>query len=284
MMIDAHCHAWRHWPYEPGVPDPARGSAANLLWEMDRASVDRAVVVCASIGGNDDNSADVAAAAAESGGRLVPFVDVDCRWHTTHRTPGGPARLDAAVLRFKPAGISYYMDETASADWLLSDDGIGFFEAIAARRLLLSLACGPGQIAVVAQAARRVPQLAILLHHLCRVRAGDDAALRAVVAAAAVPNLHIKLSGFGYAADDGWSFPLTDVQPVAAALFAAFGAARTVWGSDWPVSQRYMTYRQSLEIVRTYGPAMTAEDRKLVLGGTMARLLSPRLDLQGADL
>jgi L-fuconolactonase len=56
-------------------------------------------------------------------------------------------------------------------------------------------------------------------------------------------------------------------------LAAAFGADRLVWGSDWPVSTRFMTYRQALELVRSHGPAFTPDERAAVLGGTMARLL-----------
>ena len=46
MIFDAHCHAWRNWPYEDGVPGPqSYGSAEALLWEMDANGVDRAAVV-----------------------------------------------------------------------------------------------------------------------------------------------------------------------------------------------------------------------------------------------
>ena len=30
MIIDAHCHAWTYWPYDPPVPDPeSRGTIAQ---------------------------------------------------------------------------------------------------------------------------------------------------------------------------------------------------------------------------------------------------------------
>jgi predicted TIM-barrel fold metal-dependent hydrolase len=273
MIIDSHCHAWAYWPYEPKVPDPGRGSHANLLWEMANAGVARAVVICAAIGGNDDNAGDVIRAAAASDGRLVPFIDIDCRWHPTHRLPGGAARLDAAVRRLRPKGVTHYLREDEPADWLLSGDGLAFLSAIAERRLVLSLACGPRQMPTTAGAARRFPDLPILIHHLGRVRAGDDEALRLVVAAAAAPNVHVKFSGFGYGVETGWDFPLSSLRPIADALFAAFGPRRVLWGSDWPVSLRYMTYRQTLEIVRTHGPPMSKAERALVLGGNMARLL-----------
>lgn len=272
MIIDAHCHAWTRWPYDPPVPDPARGSAANLLWEMDAAGVDRAVVICAAIGDNPDNAGDVI---AQAGPRLMPFADFDCRWHATHHTAGAPARLDALLARFPGLrGVTHYLEETADAGWLLSAEGSACLARLEGRGLVLSLACGPSQMPVIAAAARRVPRLPILLHHLARVRAGDAGALHAVIAhAVPVPNLILKLSGFGYAVDDGWDFPLPTAQAVARALAGAFGVRRLVWGSDWPVSLRFMTYRQTLEVLRRHGPAFSPDERAAVLGGTMSRLL-----------
>ena len=40
MIVDAHCHAWATWPYQPPVPDPeSRGRIEQLLFEMDQNGV-----------------------------------------------------------------------------------------------------------------------------------------------------------------------------------------------------------------------------------------------------
>ncbi|MGG5823829.1 amidohydrolase family protein [Falsiroseomonas sp. HW251] len=275
MILDAHCHAWARWPYDPPVPDPGKGNVASLLWEMGRAGVARAVVICAAIGANPQNFLDVVAAIEGAGGRLVPFADFDCRWHPTHHTPGAPARL-RALLDGAPGlkGVTHYMVEDAVASWLLSDEGQACLSLLQERGLLLSLAAGPSQAATVAAAAARVPRLPVLVHHLFRVRTGDDAELAAVAQAAlAAPNLVLKLSGHGYAEEDGWDFPLPRVQLLVRGLADAFGPDRLVWGSDWPVSTRYMTYRQALEIVRRHAPGCSPAERDAILGGTMQRLL-----------
>lgn len=274
MIVDAHCHAWTSWPYQPPVPDPGQGRADTLLWHMDRNGVERAVVICAAIRGNPDNAAEMAAAAARSDGRLIPFVDVDCRWHKTHHEPGALERLRAAIARFRPRGITHYMHEDGDPSWLLSAEGVEFLRIAEAEGLILSLACGPAQLATVREAAARVPGLPILLHHLARVRAGDEAALTALVAAADTPNLVVKLSGVGFGVDDPWNFPHSRMRPVIKAAFTAFGPRRTVWGSDCPVTTQSVTYRQTLELVRTHCPFIPEIDMLLVLGGTMARLLA----------
>src|SRR6185312_714491 len=102
------------------------------------------------------------------------------------------------------------------------------------------------QVPVVARAAGRHPGLTVLIHHLGRAKAGDRAALQAVLTAAAAPNVYVKVSGFGYGYDPGraWDFPYVAMQEVVRALRDGYGADRLVWGSDYPVVRRFMTYRQ----------------------------------------
>ena len=277
MIIDAHCHAWEQWPYQPAVPDPhSRARAERLLWEMDQAGVDQAVLISAAIGGNDDNAAYTNACANGSAGRLHAFPDVDCRWHTTHHTPGAADRLRQIVARFNPAGFTHYLREDHDPAWLLSADGLEFFAAAEHAGLIASLACGPTQMQSICALAKRFPAMPFLIHHLGRVVVDplDAQARRAVLAASAVPNIHIKLSGFGFAVPAGWDFPQAATHELVRELHQQFGPQRLCWGSDYPVSQRYMTYRQSLEVLRTHCHFIPGTDMQQILGGTLQSLLA----------
>jgi predicted TIM-barrel fold metal-dependent hydrolase len=96
MIFDAHTHVWRRWPYQPPVPDPeTRGIAGQLLYQMDRHEVDRAVVIAASLGGSAGNADYPFAEAEASGGRLMVFPDLECRWAPEFRAPGAADRLAA---------------------------------------------------------------------------------------------------------------------------------------------------------------------------------------------
>jgi predicted TIM-barrel fold metal-dependent hydrolase len=280
MIIDSHCHAWETWPYDPAVPDPAtRGRAERLLWEMDQNGVSAAVLISAGIRGNPSNSAYTQSVAAASGGRLLAFPDVDCRWSVTHHRPGAAERLEAAVATRRCAGFTHYLDEKADPSWLVSADGLDFFETAARHNLIASLSCGPSQMPTVTALAERFPQVPFLLHHLGWVPASpslDREALRRVIDGARLPNLFIKVSGFGYAVADGWNFPCKPALSIAQALCDAYGPRRLIWGSDYPVSQRYMTYRQSLEIVRSHCDFLSGAEMSDVIGGNMRRLLEGR--------
>jgi predicted TIM-barrel fold metal-dependent hydrolase len=284
MIIDAHCHAWEHWPYQPAVPDAhSRASAERLLWEMDQAGVARAILIAADIDHNPDNNRYAAACARASSGRLLAFPAVDCRWQATHHTPGADARLREAATRFDPVGFTHYLHEDRDPCWLLSRDGMAFFAMADKLQLIVSLACGPRQMPTICALARRFPDTAFLVHHMGLVKAEplDADGMQALLNAAAAPNIHVKLSGFGYALADGWNFPCRPTQPLVKALYERFGAGRLCWGSDYPVSQRYMTYRQALEIVRTHCAFIADSDMQQILGGTLQALLERSRSVRG---
>jgi L-fuconolactonase len=279
LILDSHCHAWERWPYEPQVPDPdSRARVEQLLYEMDRAGVEKAVLICARIGDNPGNVDYAFEAAVRHEGRLVAFPDIDCRWSADYRAPGAAARLEAALARWPMVGFTHYLDDADDGQWLNGKEGRAFFALADAHRQIVSISAWPHQVPAIAEMAARHPAMPILIHH--RVFLGPRTvhipqSLRLVLAAADRPNIFIKLSGMGNAAGPDDEFPYPRMAWVGDALYREFGATRMLWGSDYPVSRRHMTYAQTLAMLTRHGP-MTPEELPAVLGGTMARLLDSR--------
>lgn len=276
MIVDAHCHAWKLWPYRPAVPDPeSRGRIEQLVFEMGQNGVDLAVVICARIDHNPDNNEYIAEQTKLEPERLVQFADVDCRWWPTHHTAGAAERLAEAARAFGLRGFTHYLDEAPESDgrWLLSPDGLAFLEQAADLDLILSLACAPHHLPLVGEIARRWPELPILCHHMARVRGMDrDTGMRQFLAVVDCPNVHVKISGFGYAAP-GAQFPFDQIAWMPRMLAELLGPERLVWGSDYPVVRRYMTYRQAMDVAKRHLSFLREDERALVFGGNMLRLL-----------
>ena len=57
-------------------------------------------------------------------------------------------------------------------------------------------------------------------------------------------------------------------------IYERYGARRLAWGSDYPVVNYFMTYRQSLEVLRTHCGFIPSGEKELILGGNLARLLT----------
>lgn len=284
-IVDAHAHAWRRWPYPPAVPDPAsRGHLDQLRFEMRASGVDEAVIVCAAIGGNDDNLAEVADDVGrppidhEDHARFHLVADIDCPWHSTHHRPGAADRVRRADDRFELAGITHYVGEVDDG-WLDSAEGDAFAAAIVERDLVLSLSAGTAWHESVARLARRHPSLPVLMHHLGLARAAvpNDDEVDSVVRLAQTPSILVKLSGLHYVAAQPWRFPYAASHGLLGRLVDAFGPDRLCWGSDFPAARAHVTYRQSVEVIRSEHAGLLGEDGlSAVLGGTAAVVLRTR--------
>jgi predicted TIM-barrel fold metal-dependent hydrolase len=277
MIIDSHCHAWTHWPYQPPVPDPgSRAVAEQLLFEMDTHGVDQALIVCAEIDHNPDNNHYIADVAQSHPDRLFQVFDVDSMWKTTYHQPGAVERLRIAARTWRAKGFTHYLKAEDDAHWLYSADGLAFFAAAAEHNLFGSLHCHPHQHAAIREVARRFPQLPILIHHLGHPRAGNNSHLSEILKSAECENIYIKTSGFYYATQQArWDYPYSDVLPIVYAIYQQFGAGRMCWGSDYPVARQFITYRQALEAFRSHCDFVSDIDKSEILGGTMYRLLNP---------
>jgi predicted TIM-barrel fold metal-dependent hydrolase len=277
MIIDSHCHAWRSWPYQPPVPDPtSRGAIEQLLFELDQHGVDRAVLVAARIDHNPDNNDYVAACVRRFPDRLEQFADVDCMWTGTYHTPGAADRLAAAVRAYRLKGFTHYVRDEDDGSWFLSDEGLRFLRTAAELNQVVSVSWPPHLQPVLREVARRFPSVPFLCHHMGFPRAAegpDGPRLRAVLASAAVPNIHVKLSGFHYVGPVAWEYPYPECAFVVRALYERFGPERLHWGSDYPVVRQAMTYRQALEAVRTHCDFIPPADLGRILGDSLGDLL-----------
>lgn len=278
MIFDSHCHAWERWPYDRTVTDGStRGSAGALLHEMDAQGVSRALIIAARIGdahiatNNAQNNAYVAEWTMKHPDRFCMAADVDSFWLGEHHTDGAASRL--RQIAGETAAVAFTHYSTGPDDgWFHSPEGIAMFSAAASLGLVASLHAPPPWHASVAAIARANPTLPVLLHH--QGLATTDEEIAALGELAAIPNLYIKVSGFSYLTDRPWDYPFPAVIERLGRLHKAFGADRLVWGSDFPVSRKNLSYRQTLEIVREHCDFLDDDEVVGVLGGNLQRILT----------
>jgi L-fuconolactonase len=278
MIVDSHSHAWRYWPYQPPVPDPtSRGLVEQLVFEMDQEGVDRAVIVAARIDHNPDNNDYVAECVRRYPDRLYQFADVDCSWTDTYHTPGAAQRLRDAVRRYQLRGFTHYIRPDDDGAWFFAEDGQAFLRTAMELGQIASISHRAEFLPVVRRLAREYPSLTFLCHHMAGARAPEGPAskgLQEILASAALPNIHIKLSGFHYVGAQAWAYPYPECRFVVQALYERFGPERLHWGSDYPVLRGAATYRQALEAVRTHCDFIAAVDQARILGDSLADLLN----------
>lgn len=270
IITDAQVHTWpaesASRPWEPGGAGYAHRPSfevGELLAEMDRAGVARAVLVPPGWEG-DRNDYALAAAAAHPG-RLAVMVRLPLA------TPLPPADLDALLDRPQVVGVRLTFTRGAARRWL--DDGTAdwLWPLLAARRTPLSV-YAPGNLAAIGGIAERHPELPVVLDHagLALGARGEDlrTALTGVRALARFPNVVVKASCLPNYADDG--YPFRSLHDFVHRLLDAFGPQRVVWGSD--LTRLRCTYAEAVRLF-TQALGLPADEVELVTGGAVSRLL-----------
>ena len=118
-----------------------------------------------------------------------------------------------------------------------------------------------------------LPQQAFVVDHLAKpvLDAVPDPLWRqGIREIARRPNVFCKLSGLPTLAPAG-PCTLARCAPCLDAVLDAFGAARCMVGSDWPVSTLGADYPAAMGLVTQWCQALSASEQADILGGTCAR-------------
>jgi L-fuconolactonase len=147
---------------------------------------------------------------------------------------------------------------------------------LARRGLTLDLQAGMPHLAAVADLARALPTLRIVVNHLGLVAIDggrpDGEWTRAVQTLAALPSVFMKVSAFQELSRiQPAPVALSYYEPVLDVVWEAFGADRLLFGSDWPVSARSGTLAAGLDLCRDYVARHGEAALQAVLGQTACR-------------
>ncbi|MFC4498006.1 MULTISPECIES: amidohydrolase family protein [Streptomyces] len=274
--VDAHHHVWdlsvrdQDWITGPELAPLRRDFALADLEPEARAAGVVATVLVQTVTVAEETPEFLALAA---GSDLVAGV---VGW-TDLTAPDVADRL--AALRELPGGqhlvgIRHQVQGEPDPRWLLRPDVLRGLSAVADAGLVYDLLVTPRQLPAAIEAARRLPELALVLDHLAKPPistgvlepwAGEIGRL------AALPNTVCKLSGMVTEAD--WtSWTTAGLRPYADTVLDAFGPGRLMFGSDWPVCRLAATgYAQVMDTARELTSGLTAAERHEIFRGTAVR-------------
>ncbi|MDF2995013.1 MAG: uncharacterized protein K0R27_650 [Xanthobacteraceae bacterium] len=270
MIIDAHSHVWStdvlQYPWQPilaHVPPPTIDAPLEmLLADMDRAGVDRAVLVQPSVYGWDNRYLMTCLAAWPR--RFVGICLIDPRSARPHEDLARWCGPDGCK------GLRFNLIRQGDASWLASEERRPLFEAVTALRLSLSFHMDIDQAPVIATLAARYPSTPFIVDYLgASIHDRSDAGAFLDLLAAR-KNVYFKL--LCVAEDARTPYPFSDIIPFYSAVLERFGAARTMFGSDYPGVGTVCSYEDSVRWGANF-PGLTSGERNLLMGGTAARIL-----------
>ncbi|MFG1664800.1 amidohydrolase family protein [Streptomyces sp. Y7] len=272
-VVDAHHHVWdlsvrdQDWITGPELRPLRRNfTVGDLAPEARAAGVGRTVLVQTIT--VPEETPEFLALAAEH--ELIAGV---VGWTDLTRPD---VAEELARLRELPGGrylkgIRHQVQGEADPRWLLRADVRRGLSAVAEAGLVYDLVVLPHQLPACAEAAADLPGLTFVLDHLGKPPIASGALepwTRDVRALAALPNTVCKLSGMVTEADIA-AWTVADLRPYADTVLDAFGPARLMFGSDWPVCTLAASYGQ---VLATTLELIAEGEREQILQATATRV------------
>lgn len=274
-ITDCHAHIYsadlaRYPMIENPLPPPAgTGTVEHLVREMAAAGVERAVAIQTSSAYQWDNRFLTDSARANA-----PWMVGVCTLDPENDASPELLRRYAAEcnvrgMRSVPAGrgpgVAGHLDHPGvDALWSMAER----------EELVINVLIQVNLADELEIMLRRHPNLAVVLDH-CMYPKGRDGltgeTIRRVLALAAYPNLHAKLTWLVDSSDG--EYPFDDTYPLLRAVIDAFGPERCLWGSDFPCElwTPKADYQQAYDLFANQ-LGLSESEKQAILADTPGRL------------
>jgi predicted TIM-barrel fold metal-dependent hydrolase len=279
MITDAQIHIFdadrpeKPWPRHAWRPKPSQPhfTAEEIVAALDAHGVGRAVLAPpAWIGDEPDTGIE---AAERYPGRFAVIGEFD------PLRRGAEAKLESLWPRKHLVGLRLVFlrgdgDTAILLKQALEDDSLDWFWRVAEERDIPVMCFTQEKVALLGKVAARHPGLTLIIDHLASVAAPTPAesfvAIDDLVALAKYPNVVVKVSDAPNRSKQ--PYPYADVQPFVRKIYDAYGPRRMIWGSD--ITQLHgLAYADVLRFWQEGLPFLSDDDRRLILGGTVAEVL-----------
>lgn len=267
VRVDAHHHlwdlstGWYTWPTAAEAAIHRTVTADELEPALVAAGIDATVLVQAT-DSLADTDAMLAAAAAH------PWIAGVVGWLPL--TDRGAAERELDRRRGRLCGVRHLIHWERDEEWLLRPDVQPGLDLLAAEHLPFDVvAVFPRHLRLVRAVAAAHPDLVLVIDHLAKPPFRSDGWERWVAEirhAAQIPTVRAKVSGLDTAAGSGWT--VEELRPAWDVVLEAFGPARLMFGSDWPVCLLASTYGQVVGAVAELASGLSAAEQDRVMGGT----------------
>jgi L-fuconolactonase len=269
--VDAHHHVWRLDRGDYGWLTPSLAAIYrdfrldDLRPLLDRIGIGVTVLVqAAPTVAETEFLLEVAHAGEGLVRGVVGWVDLT--------TPDSAATLERLARDPLLKSIRPMLQDIADPEWILRrdvDTQLGVIERLGLR---FDALVKPLQLPALAQMIERHPNLPVVIDHGGKPAIADrdwEPWASEIALLADHPQVVCKLSGLVTEAGAGWSPHALGAY--ADHLLECFGAARLLWGSDWPVVNLAGGYHRWFRASEQLLTRLPESDRDAIFGGNARR-------------
>ncbi|PTX54496.1 L-fuconolactonase [Litoreibacter ponti] len=272
MKIDAHQHYWQpargdyEWMPKDDPTLSRTYGPADLSATLDRAGIERTVLVQAAATVEETEYMLGLADATETIGAVVGWVDFEAAdvADTLARLAGHPTF----------SGVRPMIQDIPDDDWMLRDDVQAGFRAVNDLGVTFDALGFPRHLKNFLTILTRYPDMRVVIDHCMKPDIANHTSESFQVwadgmsAIARETGAYCKLSGLMTEAGAEWT--VDDLKPYAHHVLDVFGSDRVMWGSDWPVCRLSGEYERWLAAAQTLTEDLDAPARARVFGESAA--------------
>jgi len=270
MKLDAHQHFWRYSAAE--YPWIAKGSPLQRDWlPEDLAVLQRPL-------GFDGSIAVQARQSLEETRWLLALADQHPNikgvvgWVDLSSTEL-PAQLEEFAAHPKLLGVRHVVQDEPDDRFMLGAEFQRGLAQLNFHGLTYDLLIFPKQLPAACAVVARLPEQRFVLDHLAKPAIKShqlEPWATEIRKLARHPNVLCKLSGLVTEADHR-QWRENDLTQYLEVVAEAFGPARLMIGSDWPVCLLAASYERTLNAVMTWAQEFSAAEQAAIFGGNCAR-------------
>jgi L-fuconolactonase len=242
MIIDAHQHYWNPargdygWMEGAGLEHLRRAILpVDLAGHLKKFGIDKTVLVQAAPTVNETEYMLGLADATPSVAKVVGWVDFESR--------DDLKELQRLAKHPKFSGVRPMIQDLQDPEWMHRKDVQWAFDAIIDLDLTFDALGFPIHLEPFLRLFNRYPKMRIVVDHCMKPRIREDGLsdwAHGIAKIASETSVFCKLSGLATEAKAGWE--TETLLPYAHHVIEVFGAARTMFGSDWPVLELNASY------------------------------------------
>jgi L-fuconolactonase len=267
-LIDSHVHVWKHdarFPFAEGAKVPEMDASAEMLLELMRTHGVERTVIIQVIHYRWDNSylADVL--------RRYPrmFRGV-CR--VNPEDPKAPDQLSRLTEVDGFHGVRLSPAASTDGDWIRGPLMPPLWRRCAQLKVPMTVLAPVTRMPDLMPLIEANPELTVVIDHMADCPLGEPEKLAMLTALARYPRVFVKISHMWSLSKE--AYPYADAAAQVQQLCKSVGAERLMWGTDWPICLKQLSYAQAVALFRDHLTFLAPGDRDQILHNTVRRVWS----------
>ena len=262
-LIDSHVHVWKHdpkYPFAPGATPPAEDASPETLIDLMRENgVSHTVIIQVSHYKWDNRYlADVLR-------RYPTYFRGVCR--VNPQDPDAPDHLSRLTKEQGFHGVRISPGAGADSDWIRGPLMPPLWRRCANLEVPMTVLTPVTRLPDLIPLIEANPDLTVVTDHMADCPLGQPEKLELLLNLARYPRVFVKISHMWSLSHEPYPYP--DAARQVKQLYLRFGAKRLMWGTDWPICLKQLSYAKAVELFRDHLDFVTPADHEQILCKTV---------------